>query len=62
MEALQILKLPINAARFLGHQLLGGAWAELPPLPQSDVKRPVRANIQYFVTPEIPDNIHLGEE
>jgi hypothetical protein len=62
MEALRILKLPLEAAKFAGRQLLGGAWAELPPLPQPDFKRPVRASIQYFSTFEIPENIELGEE
>lgn len=67
MELLRTLKLPIQAAKFAGHQLLGGAWGELPPLlPTRAVRVPTRAiraaNIQYFSTSEVPDNIELGNE
>lgn len=62
MEALQILKLPIQIAKYAGRQMLGGAWSELPALPQGEYQAPVRASIQYYSTPETPDSIELGHE
>lgn len=43
----------VSIARFVGHQLLGGGWAEF-----ADHVKP--ANIQYVNTSE--DNIIRGEE
>jgi hypothetical protein len=67
MERIQILNTPLRIARYAGRQLLGGAWAELPPLIQTKPTRvPTRAiqpaSIQYYSTPEIPGNVELGEE
>lgn len=67
MERIQILNIPLRVARYAGHQVLGGAWSELPPLlPTRETRVPTRAippaTIQYLSTPEIPDNIELGDE
>lgn len=62
MELLQIAKLPIDAMRFAGRQLLGGAWADLPKLPQPDFEAPARASIQHYRTPDLPENVELGQE
>lgn len=65
MESLSLLKLPLDVARFVGRQMLGGGWADLPPLPQGEYHAPVRASasIQYYQTSfEIPDNVELGQE
>jgi len=68
MELLRIAKLPLEAARFAGHQLLGGAWSELPPLlPTRPTRVPTRAAIHYYSTDpqlqlDIPGNIVIGEE
>ncbi|HYG84576.1 MAG TPA: hypothetical protein VD907_06920 [Verrucomicrobiae bacterium] len=67
MEILKLAKLPLEAARFAGKQLLGGAWGELPAMPQGEIRRPVRASISYYSTspegaPVVPANISLGEE
>ena len=58
-----------KAGRFALHQMQGGAWAELPPLPQGPYEAPKRvsANITYYTTGDqlrldIPDNINLGQE
>jgi len=65
MELLRIPKLPIEAARFVGRHLLGGAWAELPPLlPTRPTRVPTRpASIQYYSTgPETSENVVRGDE
>lgn len=52
-----------RAGRFALNQIQGGGWSELPALPEKEpIVRPVRAAIHYFSTPEIPDNIELGDE
>lgn len=62
MERLDLVRIPVNVAKFIGHQLAGGAWSELPPLPQGEIHRPVRASLQFYRTPDVPDNIIIGEE
>lgn len=55
MEALDILKAPGHVARHIGQQLLGGAWADMPALPQPDFIRPARILA-------VPENVILAEE
>lgn len=50
MELQPILKAPLEVAKFIGARLIPGGWAELPPIPESDIVKPVRANIQYITT------------
>lgn len=44
-----------HAGQFVVKQFQGGAWTDLPPLPQGEVHRPVRANIEHYNTGEQSD-------
>lgn len=56
MERVRVIPTALAVAHFLGERVLGGAWAELPALPQPDFVRPAR------LLPVIPENIIIGEE
>lgn len=66
MEILKLAKLPLEAARFAGHQLLGGAWGDFGERYGEAVGgyKPHPASIQFYTTGavEVPDNIIIGEE
>lgn len=55
MEKSKVVTAPVAMARFVGERLLGGGWANLPPLPQGEIVRPARCV-------RVPENIILGEE
>lgn len=66
MEILKLAKLPLDAARFAGRQLLGGAWGDFGEKYGEAVggHKVHPASIQFYTTGavEIPDNIQVGEE